>query len=115
MAKRLAKVFPMDYSVEATDMLPPEKPKTKMANTGMAVSPELLEELNAIVESEGVKSRNLLMGSFLAFAVRLFPLLKPLERRIALAQALEGVTRPEIIAHLVTLGLESYEKKHPKK
>jgi hypothetical protein len=95
-------------------MLPDDPPKPVMVNTGITVEQGVLDKLEEIVASEKVKSRNRLMGSFLKFAVELFPQLKALDSQIEAVKKAEDCTRAEAIGLLVRRGLATYDKKAKK-
>jgi hypothetical protein len=89
-------------------MLPPPKPprpKPSKRNAGIYVEQSVLDRAQDITQSENVKSRNELLGSFLTFAVELFPLLKPLRSQIKLVEERHGCTYAEAVARLVEKGL----------
>lgn len=88
-------------------MLPPKVSKPKMVNTGVYVAEDVLLRAHAIADEEQVKSRNKLLGSFLSFAVDLFPLLKPYRRQIEDFSAEEGCSYVEAVAKLVGRGLRA--------
>ncbi len=91
-------------------MLPPKKQKDSVINTGVQLPFAVRQKLDAIVRSEGVKSRNLLMQSFLAFAADVFPYLRGLEDRIQAVEVAKRFTRGEAIGFLVERGLYAFEK-----
>lgn len=88
-----------------TDMLPPETATRVMKNTGVYVAEDVLFRAHAIAKAEHVKSRNKLLGSFLAFAVDLYPLLKPLKKQIDEFAAAERCSYTEAVGRLVERGL----------
>ncbi len=87
-------------------MLPPKASKPAMKNAGIYVAEDVLIRAHAIARSERVKSTNALIGSFLAFAVDLFPLLKPMRSQIQQMADEEGCTYAEAVALLVERGLK---------
>lgn len=91
-------------------MFPPKPTKPSKKNTGVYVESWVLERADEIARTEAVKSRNVLLGSFLTFAVELFPLLRPLRARVEAAQQKEGGTFVETIARLVERGLAATER-----
>lgn len=91
---------------ETLTMLPP-KSKASMINVGVYLSEDTLRRVDEIAQAEKVKSRNKLMGSFLTFAVDLFPLLKPLNRQIEEFAEREGkMSYAEAVAALVERSLK---------
>lgn len=88
-------------------MLPPKQSRPTMKNVGMYVSEDTLLRAYAISKEEKVKSRNKLLSSFLTFAVDLFPLLKPMQARIADFANSENCSEVEAIARLVERGLKA--------
>lgn len=91
-------------------MLPPKQSGPQMKNVGIYVAEDTLFRAHAIAANEGVKSRNQLLGSFLSFAVDLFPLLKPIRPQVEAFAAKEKVSYAEAIAFLVERGLKSLKK-----
>lgn len=87
-------------------MLPPKVSKPTKTNTGVYVEEDVLFRAEAIAEEEGVKSRNQLLGSFLTFAVDLFPLLKPLRPMIQAFADEKSISYAEAVARLVDKGLK---------
>lgn len=85
----------------------PKSPPPRMRGFGLYVPSEVLAKADVIAKAEKVKSRNSLLGSFLAFAVELWPLLKPLNAQVEAFAEGEGCSYPEAIARLVERGLRS--------
>jgi hypothetical protein len=67
------------------------------------------DALDSVVEREGVKSRNAVIGGYLEFCLAFFPVIKS-ERRIREIAAAEGKPVPQMTAELVELGRAAYEK-----
>lgn len=88
-------------------MLPPKTTRPAMVRSGMYVAEDTLLRIEAIATAEKVKSRNKLMGSFLAFAVDLFPLLKPFSRQIEDFAKAQECTYAEAVARLVERALKA--------
>lgn len=88
-------------------MLPKRPSKPTMVKTGVYVPEELLRQLDAIVATEKEKSRNAVAGSFLAFAVDLFPRIKGLLPQVDEVAAREGISQGQAIALLVERGLRA--------
>lgn len=97
-------------------MLPsPKTRKPKKPNTGVTLPEEVMEKLDSIVRSEGIKSRNALITSFLAFDVEFFPRFRKLRKRIEAAEKALGASQAEVVGQLVEMGLEQFEASHAKK
>lgn len=88
-------------------MLPPKTSAPAMKGTSVYIAEDVLLRAHAIAEAEGVKSRNQLLGSFLAFAVDLFPHLKPLRKQVEEVASDEGISYAEAVALLVKEGLKA--------
>lgn len=67
---------------EALPMLPPKRRGTLKRGFNITLNEATLVALDEIVEAEGVKSRNALIDSFLAFAAELFHRQKPFAKQV---------------------------------
>lgn len=97
-------------------MLPPKRPGPVMRHVGLLIHEDTVLRVDAIVKSEGLKSRNVLAASFLSFASELFPLLKPFNKQIEELMARESertgekASYAQAIALLVERGLKATKK-----
>lgn len=88
-------------------MLPPKPSRPTKKHTGVYVEEDVLFRADALAKSEHVKSRNMLLGSFLAFAVDLYPLIRSMRAQIEAFAAKEECSYVEAIAQLIERGLKS--------
>lgn len=86
---------------------PPPAAGPAMKHTSVYVREDVLDRIEAIAEEEGLKGKNKLLGSFLAFAVDLFPLLRPMQSAIEAFATAERKSYAEAVAILVRRGLKA--------
>jgi hypothetical protein len=91
-------------------MIPDLERRQRLVMKSVALLPDLWEQLDAIVDSENVKSRNALMGAYLRFCCELLPRLKKQEKRLHELAEAEKWSVPEMFYELIQLGMAAYEK-----
>lgn len=85
-------------------------PRVRKEKFGISLKQETIQRVDEIVSAERAKSRNHVIGSFLAFAVELFPVLKPHQKQFEEYARAEGCSYAEAVGQLAIRGLRGLKK-----